>query len=92
MTDIQAQLAIQITPDEYELLQRFRTANAEQRRQALIALSAQGTFGSVEKLISDAAALRTEISAEALRAATDWRNLGAELMPHDEHEWGFDDE
>lgn len=92
MTDIQAQLAIQITPDEYELLQRFRVADVEQRRRAFAALSSSAAFGVVEKLVSDAAALRAGLSATELAAITDWRKLGPELMPNDEDEWWSDDE
>lgn len=91
MTDIQTQPAIQTPLREYKLPQRFQTADAEQHKQTFITVSAQGVFGPIESLISDAAALRTESSAQALRAAAGWRNLGRELMPYEDVR-GFDDE
>lgn len=38
MTDIQAQLSIQIIPDEYELLQRFRQRSSGQPRTGVISI------------------------------------------------------
>jgi hypothetical protein len=86
---------IDLTEQEYEILKKFRMADDAQRAHAIVALTTELTFGSVEKLIADAEALRRELSPDALKLVTDWRNLGPELMYHrefDEGDRSFDGE
>ncbi|MBK9126124.1 MAG: hypothetical protein IPM16_23755 [Chloroflexi bacterium] len=70
MTDIQAQLAIQITPDEYELLIALRTLAADDRTRILEAVNlareaAAGTSG--KDFVRDLDALRSTMNDEQLQ-------------------------